>query len=279
MAKKKKRRKRGAKRKVKATTINVQNNYGQITINTGNGEVRVHPFAGGRNDPTELDRSDDHFSANGGGGLTESNPPGPDTLAKDSMYNNACVASTKVHGLWVSIPQIHLHRSGYIVLNEAAIRAYNVQPSMAIAVCVTPKEDALRLYVSPEKFPSDNSVNKYGFFKLSMKSQIAHVARKDPRTGEVWKNPPWLIGLLGEGSNDMQRLFKQYPRWLNSTANLFADKRFPVYKKGRRVRGSSHVLYCRTEQIVRIPRSLGGKLTTTFGDRVNGRLEWQASKN
>lgn len=262
------------------TTVN------NITVHNSPGgvvNINLGKFPDDPNDPTVLDRRHEGFSISPDDedSLTEEDPPGPEDMGGSTVYGNMCMASNCFDIRWMSMPHVAF-KEHEIVFNHAAIRKFGLRHNMAIMLCVTPEESAVRFFLGQERFPNNNSINKYGYYRLKIGcGGNKHKLKVHPVTGETWANPDWMTGRLnqsnGNGSGRSFPLMTEYPSIIGGLGPLMLDKRF--YVKGPRGGVTYNVLYCRFQNVRQVPDDLVAKTIGRFDDVVTSRREWATTAN
>lgn len=276
------------KKPVKRQSANQINN---ITINGGKVRINLGRFSDDPNEPAVLDKRNDGFGlpSDEESDLTEDEPPGPDDMGGSTVYGNMCKASNAVSIRWVSMPHVAF-KSDSIVFNHAAIRKFGMRQGMAIMICVTPDESAIRFFLGRERFPNNNAINKYGYYRLQVWSGgNRHKPKIDPRTGESWANPDWLTGRLlqrnsrspavglQQGSRREFPLMAYYPGIIGCLGQVRLDRRF--YQLTDSGEKAYNVLYVKMSDIQNVPTDLVDKTIGKFEDIVDSRLEWATADN
>lgn len=257
-----------------------------ITVHNSPGgvvNINLGKFPDDPNDPTSLDRRDEGFSIQPGDedSLTEEDPPGPEDMGGSTVYGNMCMASNCFDIRWVGMPHVAF-KEHEIVFNHAAIRKFGLRQNMAIMLCVTPDESAVRFFLGQERFPNNNSINKFGYYRLKIGcGGNKHKLKIHPQTGEVWANPDWMTGRLSQsntnGSARRFPLMAEYPSLVGGIAPLLLDHRF--YRTGPRGGKTYNVLYCRMENVRDVPTDMVEKTIGLFDDVVTARREWATTAN
>ena len=275
--------KKPRKYKVTNNKITVHNNGGTVNINLG-------MFPDDPNTPESLDKRGDSFSISPGDeeNLTEDEPPGPPDMGGSTVYGNMCKASSDFDISWVSVPQVSFKSNG-IVFNHAAIRKFGLRQNMAMMICVTPDESAIRFFLGQERFPNNNSINKYGYYRLKLNSGgHKHKQQLNPKTGCIWANPEWLTGRLyqsnfrtvGQTEKGSRRdfpLMAAYPSIVDCLGRLFLDRRF--YRLSQGGRKIHNVIYVKTDDIRGAPSDIIEKTIGLFADVVDARRDWATTAN